>query len=155
MSEHSPVTPFDGPAASFEPDGAPVWRASEGQVVNLGTYLIGVLAFWLVVPPLWALYRFLVVRSHVYELTDQRLRESRGLLFRYTEVLELYRVRDISIEQPPRQRLFGRGRLILRTSDLSTPVVILNAIPGPLTVANLLRNQVERCRVQKGVRKID
>ena len=97
----------------------------------------------------------MVVNAHVYTLTDQRLRETTGLLFKHTEELELYRVKDISVEQPPRQRLVGRGRVILRTSDRSTPIVVLNAVPGALAVADLLRDRVERCRVAKGVREID
>ncbi|MBW8833385.1 MAG: PH domain-containing protein [Burkholderiales bacterium] len=153
MTPH-PTLP-DATAAAFEPERGPIWIAAEGQIVNVGTYVLCLLAFWLVVPLVYALYRFLVVNAHVYLLTDQRLRETSGLLFKSTEELELYRVKDISIEQPPRQRLVGRGRVILRTSDRSTPIVVLNAIPGPLAVADLLRDRIERCRVAKGVREID
>ena len=138
---------------SSESDG--IWQASEGQVVNVWPNLAALLFFWLIVPLLYAAYRFLAVRAHVYWLSDQRLRESGGLFFKHTEELELYRVKDISVEQPPLQRLFGRGRIVLRTSDRSTPIVTLNAIPAPLAVADLLRERVEACRVAKGVREID
>ena len=149
-----PRTP-DPTAAVFESERGPIWIAGEGQIVNVGTYVLCLLTFWLVLPLFYALYRFMVVNAHVYTLTDQRLRETTGLLGKHTEELELYRVKDISVEQPPRQRLVGRGRVILRTSDRSTPIVVLNAVPGPLAVADLLRDRVERCRVAKGVREID
>lgn len=142
-------------AAVFEPERGPVWVSTEGHIVNAGTYALCLLTFWLLLPPVYALYRFLVVNAHVYLLTDQRLRETSGLLFKSTEELELYRVKDISVEQPFLQRMVGRGRVILLSSDRSTPIVVLNAVAGPLAVADLLRDRVERCRVAKGVREID
>lgn len=131
------------------------WSASEGQVVNLGIYVVCLLTCWLVFPPLYALYRFLLTNAHVYQLTDQRLLETKGLVFKDTDVLELYRVKDVSIQQPLLQRLLGCGTVILLTSDRSTPSVVLSAIQNPHAVAELLREFVERCRVAKGVREID
>jgi len=145
----------DVTAARHDPEAGLLWAATEGQIVNLPVFMVCMLTFWLIVPPLYALWRFLLTQAHVYELTDQRLRETAGLFNKTTEDLELYRVKDISIEQPPLQRLVGRGRVVLRTSDRSTPLVTLNAIPSPLSVADLLRDRVERCRVAKGVREID
>lgn len=132
-----------------------LWSASEGQVVNAVAILLCVATFWLVVPVVYLAVRMLRTWRHQWTLTDQRLREFRGLIFRDVEELELYRVKDISIQQPPMQALFGRGRVILRTSDQSTPTVILNAIPRPLAVADVLRVCIERCRDAKGVRELD
>lgn len=137
------------------PEGGPIWSATEGQVVNWIAYSLSLLTFWLVLPLVWALFCFMRTSAHRYVVTNQRLRESTGLIFRRTEELELYRVKDISVEQPPMQRLFGCGRITLRTSDRSTPIVVLNAIPSPLVVADMLRDRIERCRVSKGVREID
>jgi uncharacterized membrane protein YdbT with pleckstrin-like domain len=131
------------------------WRASEGQVMNLALYVVCVLTGWLVLPLLYALYRLLLTYAHVYVLTDERLLETTGLIFKDTEALELYRVKDIRIQQPPLQRLFGRGTVVLVTSDRSTPTINLRGIQEPLAFAALLRELVERCRVAKGVREID
>ncbi len=122
---------------------------------NAKYFLLCLLTFWLIVPLLLFVYRYLLTDAHVYRLTDQRLRESTGLFSKKTEEVELYRVRDVGIEEPFIQRIFGRGRVVLQTSDLSAPALVLNAIPDPLEVADLLRDQVERCRVAKGVRQID
>jgi membrane protein YdbS with pleckstrin-like domain len=143
------------PDAAFVDEAGVLWSASEGQVVNAGSFVLCGLTFWLVVPLLVLLWRVLRTWRHQWVLTDQRLREFSGVLFRDVEELELYRVKDISIQQPPLQALFGRGRVTLRTSDQSTPLVVLNAIPQPLEVADLLRRCVERCRVAKGVRELD
>jgi uncharacterized membrane protein YdbT with pleckstrin-like domain len=145
----------DQTTAVFEPEQGPTWSSSEGQIVNLGTYVLCLLTFWLVIPAVYALVRYWTTRAHHYTLTDQRLRETRGLISKHTDELELYRVKDISVEQSMLQRLCGRGRVILQTSDRSTPVVVLSAVPEPLSVADLIRERVERCRVAKGVREID
>jgi membrane protein YdbS with pleckstrin-like domain len=136
-------------------DEVEVCVASEGQVVNVRVFVVCGVTFWLIVPLLYLLWRVLKTSRHQWVLTNQRLREFRGVLFRDVEELELYRVKDISIQQPPLQAMFGLGRLTLRTSDHSTPVVVLNAIPQPLALADLLRKYVERCRQAKGMRELD
>jgi len=168
--------------AVFMPEDAAQWTATEGQVVNTGTFLLcglvflalltlfGLmmvaqggaerlavrgLGFWITLPLLYAGLCAWRTACHRYTLTDQRLQERSGILSVTTEALELYRVKDISVHQPLLQRLFGRGRVRLATSNRSSPVVVLNAIPDPRGVADLLRARVERCRVAKGVREID
>jgi len=147
-------TPYDV-GTEFRDDGSTIWASSEGQLVNASSFAVCVALCWLVVPLLILLVRYLRTAMHVYELTPQRLRETAGLLSRQTEELELYRVKDVSIEEPLLQRIFGRGTVVLATSDRSTPVVILSCIPDPRGVADTIRNLVERCRVTKGVREID
>jgi membrane protein YdbS with pleckstrin-like domain len=148
--------PIAGPGgAQFLRETGVVWEASEGQIVNLGVFLLCGLLFWTVIPLIWAGLRYWSTAKHRYVLTDQRLRESAGIIFKSTEELELYRVKDLSVEQPPLQALVGKGRVILRTSDRSSPVVVLNAVSQPLHVADLVRHHVERCRALKGVREID
>lgn len=134
-----------------EHDTEPVWAAQEGHVASATYYLTCLLFCWLVIPILLALARFIRVSRHTYTLTEQRLREQSGVFFRRTEDLELYRVKDLSIEQPLLQRLVGCGRILLVTTDQSSPIVALEAIPNPVAVADLIRDYVERCRVNKGV----
>jgi uncharacterized membrane protein YdbT with pleckstrin-like domain len=150
----SATDPYAG-RATFEPDAAAVWASTEGQLANLGYYALCLAFCWLLFPIVAMFARYLQTALHCYELTAQRFKERTGVFSRHTEELELYRVKDIAVEEPLMQRLFGRGRVVLRTSDRSTPVVILNCIRSPRDVARLLREQVEKCRVMKGVREID
>lgn len=150
----SPADPISS-AAVHEPDSTVIWTASEGQVDNLGYFAICLASCWLLVPLVAMCVRYLRTALHHYELTPQRLRERTGILNRQTEELELYRVKDIAVEQPLSHRIFGRGRIVLQTSDRSSPVVVLNCIAMPRQVAQLLRDRIERCRVMKGVREID
>lgn len=147
--------PLGADVAHAWDEAAPLWVATEGQVANLHVYLIALPLCFLVVPALWAIYRFALTSFHVYSLSDQRLLETTGLLSRQTQELELYRVKDISVEQPFVQRILGCGRVVLHTSDRSTPIVTLNAVSRPAAVARVIRSCVEQCRVSKGVREID
>ena len=145
----------NSPPPTYSLESGLLWSGSEGQVANAAAYLVCLLLCWLIVPVIYAVYRFVQAACHNYKLTDQRLHESVGILFRQTDALELYRVKDIRVQQPLLQRLVGCGRVIMVTSDRSTPVVVLNAIGNPHAVADLLRDCVERCRIAKGVREID
>jgi len=109
-------------------DQPTIWSASEGQIDKLGYFALCIAFSWLLVPLIMLLIRYLQTLLHHYELTPQRLRERTGILNRRTEELELYRVKDIAIEQPLAQRLFRRGRIVLQTSDRSTPVIVVNCI---------------------------
>ena len=141
--------------ATASPESAPIWSSTEGQVVNAGPMVLSLIGFWLVVPVLWLAWRMMQTACHKYTLTTERLRERSGVLAVQVDELELYRVKDIAVSLPVVQRLLGRGRIVLLTSDRSTPRVVLNAVPAPGEVADLIRMHVERCRVQKGVREID
>lgn len=110
--------------------------------------------FWIL--PALAFIHILVlvilVRSTVYEVTTQRIRFIRGIVTRRTDELELYRVKDTTLIEPVSLRMFGRGHVEISTFDPSTPVLQLEAIPGPRKVREDLRRYVEECRDRKGVR---
>src|SRR5437773_7406761 len=76
-------------------------------------------------------------------------------LWRNTDTLELYRVKDIETRQPFLSRLVGVENVQLNTSDTSSPFVFIEAVPSSVGLADKLRNQVEIIRQQKRVREID
>lgn len=142
-------------SAQFRSEQVVLWESSEGQVVNFGIFLVCGLLFWLVIPMLYAVYRYAKTARHTYTLTDQRLIEKQGVLIQRIETLELYRVKDISIRSTLLQTIVGRGTIILETMEASNPVIRLVAIPNAFEVSSMLRNYVEKCRVMKGVRAFD
>lgn len=152
--DESTADPYASTATDVVDTGQ-LWQSSEGQLVNVGYFAVCLLLCWLVLPLVALLVRYLRTSLHVYELTPQRLRETAGLFSRRTDELELYRVKDVAIAEPFFQRLFGRGSVVLLTSDRSTPNVVLSCIENPRGVADAIRNLVEKCRVAKGVREID
>jgi uncharacterized membrane protein YdbT with pleckstrin-like domain len=143
------------PARDLRMPEETIWRGSSSQVQNLGTFVLCGLFFWLIVPIFFAVARYLQTKNRIFEVTSERLKMSEGVLSKGTDSLELYRVKDIETRQPFWYRLFGVENIQLNTSDLSTPFIILDAIPSDIGLADKLRNQVETVRMQKRVREID
>lgn len=132
-----------------------VWSGTPSQVINLPSFVLLGLFFWLVIPIFIILWRWLVLKNTRYELTTERLRIRHGVLNKKMDELELYRVRDYQLEEPFWLRLFGLGNITLQTSDRSHPVVILRAIRDSQQVREQIRSAVEECRVKKRVREVD
>ena len=132
-----------------------VWSGTPSQVINLPTFIVCVLLFFLVIPVFYALWQWLVVKMTKYELTTERLRTRYGVLNKKTDELELYRVRDYKFDQPFFLRLFSLGNIILQTSDRSHPTVVIRAIPDGEQLREQIRTHVEACRVAKRVREVD
>lgn len=147
-----------------------LWKGRPSQLLNIGKHLMALIAvvaiaiggaffppiwFALPVPLLWALWNFLVVRCRVYELTNERLRLYEGVLNQKIDEIELYRVKDTTMERPFWLRIFGLAVLNLDTSDRSHPKVSIEAISDAMNVREMLRKQVEYWRDRKRVREVD
>jgi uncharacterized membrane protein YdbT with pleckstrin-like domain len=123
---------------------------------GLATAGIGALGYLaLVIPLVMWLVRWSVTKCTTYELTTQRLRVRAGILNKKVDELELFRVRDYTMEQPLLLRLVGLGNLTLITSDATTPTVSMRAIPAIEAVREKLRNAVQSERDRKRVRQMD
>ncbi|HEX5766094.1 MAG TPA: PH domain-containing protein [Woeseiaceae bacterium] len=132
-----------------------VWLGTPSQVINLGSFILLGLFFWLVIPLFVILWKWLVVKNMKYELTTERLRLRHGVFNKKLDELELYRVRDYKLDQPFFLRIFSLANIILQTSDRSHPTVIIQAIPDAENLREQLRTYVEACRTRKGVRELD
>ena len=132
-----------------------VWKGSSSQVTQLGLYVVCFLTCWLVVPIFIALWKWVQLRCFVYELTTERLKQTSGVFSKQVDELELYRVKDISLEQPFFLRLFSLANIILDTSDKTTPRVVLQGIPQAEELANKVRQHVQTQRQRKQVREVD
>jgi uncharacterized membrane protein YdbT with pleckstrin-like domain len=115
--------------------------------------MLGYLA--LVIPFFMWLIRWWLTKSTTYELTTQRLRIRAGILNKKVDELELFRVRDYTMEQPLLLRMVGLGNLTMITTDATTPTVAMRAIPGVEAVREKLRNAVQNERDRKRVRQMD
>ena len=126
-------------------------RASSPEMRNFSPYILILLA----VPIFIAGKRYLQTKCTIYELTSERLKTTEGVFSKVTDTLELYRVKDIETRQPFLYRLCGIENVQLNTSDTSSPIVSIEAIPHQVGLGDKARNQVETIRQQKGVREID
>lgn len=149
------VTPTNtSPKHNHERD---IWTGRPSQITNLRTFILCGLFCWLFVPVFIAVWRYLVVRTIRYELTSQRFRVSWGVLFRKTEELELYRVKDTAFSQSFFQLIFGLATVSMSSSDTSTPQTSIESIPAGKAkeLREEIRNLVEELRDRKRVREID
>lgn len=132
-----------------------VWRGTSSQWKNFGLFILCALFCWLIVPIFIALARYLKTKNKVYELTTERLKITEGVFSKVTDTLELYRVKDLEMRQPFLYRFVGIENIQVNTSDVSSPFILVEAIPSTVALADKIRNQVETIRAQKGVREID
>ena len=151
-------------------DESPVWKGSSSQWLNLGPFTaaliasaaIGVGAIFfppgviaLVLPLGYIIWRFLLVRSRVFELTSERIRVTTGIINQKVDEIELYRVKDTQTFRTWWMRLTGLASIHLQTSDLSTPDLVIPAISGGVEFREQLRHLVEAERDRKRVRETD
>ena len=133
-----------------------LWLAVAAGIIVAGIFLLNPIIYAaLVVPVLGILIRYLLTRSTVYELTTQRLRKTSGILHKKLDELELYRVKDSTLEQPLLLRMFGLGNINVLSSDATMPMVQINAVPGAYDMREKLRVAVEAERDRKRVREVD
>jgi len=147
-----------------------LWKGSPSQVLNLGKYVVALLLaigiaigglffppVWaaLLVPLGWAVWVFIETKSIRHELTTERIRMSRGVFNQQLDDVELYRVKDTSMERPFWYRVFGLSSLIIETSDRSQPRIEIKAVHNGDDLRETLRKQVEFWRDKKRVREVD
>ena len=87
-----------------------------------------------------------------YSLSDDRLFLSIGFLNIQDEEVLLYRIRDINTTRTLWQRLFGVGTVTVVSSDKSMPTIVLKNVKDPMTVKELLHQQVEEMKIRRRVR---
>ena len=87
-----------------------------------------------------------------YAISEDRLFFSVGLLNVRDEEIVLYRVRDISVTRSLWQRLFGVGTVTVASSDKTTPNLVLQNVKAPLSVKEILHQQVEEVKLRRRVR---
>ena len=157
----------------------PIWKATPSQVVNLLPLILGALVAgaltavilltgWLtggliyaILPVVWLvclipwLWKALKTKFYNYEMTNERLKLTTGIFSRKTDVLELYRVKDMTMDRPFVFRLFGLSNIVLTTSDRTTPTLTIEAIRSGGEVLDTIRNHVELLREKKRVREVD
>jgi uncharacterized membrane protein YdbT with pleckstrin-like domain len=138
------------PAPTSNPEQV-LWEGRPSQWTNFPWFL----ACLLVVPIPLAIYQYLRVQTTRWTLTNLRLRLSSGILNKTLDDLELYRVKDITLNQPLLQRLVGLGTVVMVTSDASTPTLVLPGIPDSQAVMDKIRHEVDRVRRERGVRELD
>jgi uncharacterized membrane protein YdbT with pleckstrin-like domain len=144
-----PDTPIPAPASP--PKEEVIWMGCPHQAVNFGVWLL----CFLIIPIPYAIWVWIKTRSEVYEITTQRIKLHTGILNKKTEDIELYRVKDTTLEEPALLRYYGAGNIIVETHDVSAQHVTLRGIPGARELREKLRESIEAVRDRKRVRTVE
>lgn len=121
-------------------------------VVSTGLVWLSLLGLPLVGYAVWL---WLGTRLQVFEFTTERIRIYEGILNQEINEVELYRVKDTSLQKPIWLRVFGLSNIVLQTSDRSCPEIMVKAVRDGGGIREKLRKQVELLRDRKRVREVD
>jgi uncharacterized membrane protein YdbT with pleckstrin-like domain len=94
---------------------------------------------------LFALYRYIYIRRAIYLVTPQYIRITIGILFKRIDTVELFRVKDYVITQPPVLQLLNLMDLRLKTTDPENPILWLRGIPET-NIIDTLRDRILNSR---------
>jgi uncharacterized membrane protein YdbT with pleckstrin-like domain len=97
-----------------------------------------------------ALYRFLQTRAILYHLTEETLEVQTGILFKRTDHLELYRVKDYVVTQNPLMQALGLMNLELITTDKTNIILVLKGIPYS-DLVEIIRERVQKARQHNNI----
>nr|WP_082855890.1 PH domain-containing protein [Mucilaginibacter sp. L294] len=94
---------------------------------------------------LFALYRYIYIRRAIYLVTPKYIRITTGILFKRTDTVELFRVKDYTITQPPLLQFLNLMDLPLKTTDPENPILWLRGIPQT-NIIDTLRDRILNSR---------
>jgi len=145
---------------------APATRAYIGRMIGAGIWsIIGIVTLLviefnsfasIVLPPLviggiTAFGIWIETHSTEYKLTTQRFFLKKGLIAKHLEELELYRVKDVTVNQGIIQRILGFGSVTILSTDDSTPKIVMHGIAKPMEVKELIRKTYRVARKKERV----
>ena len=99
-------------------------------------------------------YRFMFIRCTVYEITPEVIRFSRGIFFRRTDMVEMYRIKDYILTRPFIFQVFRLMDLTLKTTDPENTVIWLRGIPLS-DLVDTIRNHVQETRQHNRIYEIN
>ncbi|MES2063408.1 MAG: PH domain-containing protein [Bacteroidota bacterium] len=103
---------------------------------------------------LFALYRYIFIRRAIYLVTPEYIRITTGILFKRTDTVELFRVKDYIITQPLLLQLLNLMDLQLKTTDPENPILWLRGIPQT-NIIDTLRDRILQCRQYNNILEIN
>lgn len=101
-----------------------------------------------------AWYRLLYIRSNTYLITPEVLRVTRGIFFKRTDQLEMFRIKDYIITQSFLLQVFRLMTLTLKSTDPENPVISLLGIPES-DILDTIRDHVQEARKDNHIYEIN
>ena len=137
----NPSSDLDVESTLFDTSASPIALSMKDIVLGL-----------LCTGGLWCIYVVARNLTTRYKLTNQRLTLRSGIVSQKVEEVEVYRVRDVSMEQEVVGRLLGFGDVVVHSSDASLPRMVLKNVPAPNKIKEQIRAASRQGRRFEGVR---
>lgn len=83
--------------------------------------------------------KWLIWKTRVYRITSERIEYESGLISKSIQNTDLWRIEDITLEQNALQRIFRVGRIVIVSSDKTTPRIVIGPIHDPRAVFDQLK----------------
>jgi uncharacterized membrane protein YdbT with pleckstrin-like domain len=144
--------------AEYTPQVLEIRPAAVFAFIKVFPLLICAIAFVILAWRLWpvliflsllslvlAMYRYVYIRTIHYVITPEILRVRRGICFKRTDQVELYRVKDYIQTQSLLLQIFRLMDLCLKSTDRENPVIWLRGIPAS-DLVDMLRERVQQAR---------
>lgn len=95
---------------------------------------------------------FLKIPKEFYTLTNERLKISKqGMMTETKSDIELFKIKDISVNQKMKDKVMDIGDIVIISSDASDPQLTLKKIKGPHDVREKIRSAAKEARETAGV----
>ena len=134
-----------------------LWGAAMCAIIAIGFTILGygrsvaavAAAFAAAAFLLWSIYllaTFATRRAVRYTLSPQRIEIEMGILGKRFESIELWRVKDVVLEQGALERLRGVGRITLYSTDQVDPQLRVGPVADAKVLFDKLRDAVAAAR---------
>lgn len=124
-----------------------------GSLAGWGTLLLSLVGIGLILIAM----RWLRNIATSYELSDQRLIIRSGIFNKRTDEIELYRIKDVTVDYSLINQWADIGTITIRSSDPTSAggALVLKDIPRARAIRETLRSLVNEARQQRQVREFD
>jgi uncharacterized membrane protein YdbT with pleckstrin-like domain len=102
----------------------------------------------------FTLYRYIFLRRVIYLVTQEYIRITRGIFFKRIDTVELFRVKDYTVEEPFLLQIFKLMDVQLRTTDPENSILWLRGIPQS-GIIDTIRDRVLETRRRNPIYEIN
>jgi|SRR3569833_118374 len=92
-----------------------------------------------------AVYRYVLIRNTIFAIEPEFIRIRTGLVFKRSDQVEMYRIKDYVVTRPLIHQLFKIMNLTLKTIDPETPVIHIDGI-AESAIVDLILERVQEAR---------
>lgn len=90
-----------------------------------------------------------------YTVTNQRIIVEHGLIGKKKEEMEVGKIKDYNVKQSVAERLQKIGDILIISTDLTTPKIVLEKVEDPDHVKEIIRSAVLRYRKGLNITRIE